>query len=103
MHAHIVENGAGNVVDVIYFCSDACHQDYCDGYDDLPYEGWNGCHEGGDSVEFCASCGVVAGGGYECSHQRDNVVVNRFICDDGEKCECGHYLQLPRKLVERMG
>jgi len=103
MHAHIVENGPGNVVDVIYFCSDGCHRDYCRAHPDLPYEGWNGCHEGGDSVEFCAQCGVVAGGTYECDHQRDDVVVGRFVCDDGEKCGCGHWVQLPRTYVERMG
>ena len=102
MHAQTIENGSGNIVDVIYFCSDACHRDYCAEHDDIPYSGWNGCHEG-SNVEFCAQCGVVAGGVFECHHQNSNIVVNRFRCDDGEKCECGHWLQLPTKLVERMG
>jgi hypothetical protein len=26
MHYHITENGEGNVVDLIPFCSDACHR-----------------------------------------------------------------------------
>jgi hypothetical protein len=103
MHAYIVEDDHGNMVDVIYFCSDACHQMFCRAHPDLPYRGWNGCHEGGDSVEFCAHCGVVAGGTYQCNHQRDVFVVNRFRCDEGEQCECGHWLQLPASLVERMG
>jgi len=99
MHVHIIENGVGNVVDVIPFCSDAYHRDYCASHSDLKYEGWNGCHEGGDSVEFCAECGVVAGGTYECNHQSDNVVVNRFVCDNGERCDCGHWIQLPARLM----
>ena len=95
MNAHIIENGKGNVVDVIYFCSDSCHRSYCSTHTDLTYEGWNGCQEGGDSVEFCAACGVVAGGTYECDCQRDNVVVNRFPSTHGVKCEHGHWVQLP--------
>lgn len=100
MHVHIVENGAGNVVDVIPFCSDACHREFCaNSMGDLAYEGWNGCHEGGDSVEYCAQCGVVAGGAYECDHQRDNVVVNRFRSENGERCEHGHWIQLPEHML----
>jgi hypothetical protein len=99
MHYHITENGDGNVVDLIPFCSDACHREYCAAHSDLEYHGWNGCQEGGDTVEFCAQCGVVAGGTYECDCQRDNVVVNRFRCDDGEKCEHGHWVQLPERMI----
>jgi len=99
MHIHIVENGDGNVVDVIPFCSDSCHRAYCAAHADLPYGGWNGCNDGGDSVEFCAQCGVVAGGTCECDCQRDNVVVNRFASDAGDKCQHGHWLQLPARLL----
>ncbi len=94
MHVHIDEIN-GNVVDVIYFCSDACHQQYILNHPDLTYDGWNGCNEGGDSIEFCSNCGVVAGGTYECDCQRDNVVVNRFPSKEGEKCEHDNYIQLP--------
>ena len=92
MHYHVVENGPGNVVDLIPFCSDACHREYCGTHADLHYDGWNGCQEGGDSVEFCANCGVAAGGTFACNCQRDNVVVNRFVCADGERCEHGNWL-----------
>ena len=95
MHVHLIENGENNIVDVIYFCSDACHKEYCNKHSDLTYDGWNGCQEGGESVEFCANCGVVAGGTYECDCQQDNVVVNRFLSEEGEKCEHGNYIQLP--------
>src|SRR4249920_978103 len=95
MHVHLIENGEGNVVDVIPFCSDACHRDYCAAHSDLTYGGWHGCIEGGDGMEFCAQCGVVCWG-YKCDCQRDNVVVNRFTSDTGEKCEHGNWIQLPR-------
>ena len=103
MHTHLIEDANGDICDVVYFCSDGCHHDYCVAHPDLSYEGWNGCHEGGGSVEFCAQCGVAAGGTYECECQRDNVVVGRFVCDTGEKCEHGNWLQLPAEIVERMG
>lgn len=106
MHVHIIKNGPGNVVDVVPFCSDACHRDWCAEHSNCPYEGWNGCNEGSNGPEFCTNCGVFAGGTPECEHQRDNVVVNRFRCDEGEKCDHGHWIQLParywsRKVIER--
>ena len=53
---HYLEVVLGNeLVDVIPFCSDWCHQQYCRAHD-MKYEGWNGCHEGSDSAEYCASC-----------------------------------------------
>lgn len=94
MHVHLIENGAGNIVDAVPFCSDACHRAYCASHSDLTYGGWHGCQEGGDAVEFCAACGVVCWG-YDCDCQRDNVVVNRFASDSGEKCEHGNWIQLP--------
>ncbi len=97
MHYHTIEDRYGNLVGLIPFCSDACNRAYCNEHDDIEYQGWNGCQEGSDYVEFCAQCGVVAGGAYECNCQGDNVVVNRFRCDDGEKCEHGNWIQLPAK------
>ncbi len=99
MHYHFVEDSSGDLVDLVPFCSDACHQAWCT-ENDVAYGGWSGANEGGDSAEFCAHCGTFAGGTPECDHQRDNVVVNRFRCDDGEQCECGHWLQLPARFVE---
>lgn len=85
-----------DLVDYVPFCSDACHREYCTTHN-IPYEGWNGCHEGGDAPEFCSHCGVFAGGAPECEHQRDNVIVNRFHSDSGERCLCGNWIQLPVK------
>ncbi len=100
MHVHIVENGEGNVVDAVPFCCDTCHRDWCDKHPDIgPYGGWNGCQEGGDYPEFCANCGVFCGGELQCNHQRDNVVVNRFVSDTGEKCQHGNWIQLPANML----
>ena len=53
---HYLEVVSGNeLIDVIPFCSDWCHQQYCRAHD-VKYEGWNGCQEGSDSAEYCASC-----------------------------------------------
>lgn len=101
MHYHFIEF-QGDLVDLVPFCSDACHQAWCE-EEGIEYEGWNGCQEGGDYIEFCANCGVVAGGEYQCDHQRDNISVNRFLSEDGEKCEHGHWIQLPREMVGYIG
>jgi hypothetical protein len=61
MHYHFVEDDSGNVVDLIPFCSDLCHRAWCADHGST-YGGWNGCHEGGDSAEFCANCG-------DCCHE----------------------------------
>ena len=94
MHYHMIEDDTGDLVDIVHFCSDACHRQWCEDNDEK-YGGWNGCNEGSDSVEFCDNCGVVAGGTYECDCQRDNVVVNLFLSEEGEKCEHEHWLQVP--------
>ena len=100
MHIHIVENEHGHIQDTIPFCSDPCHRAYCASHPDIgAYGGWNGCHEGGDYPEFCAACGVYCGGTPECEHQRDNVLVNRFTSETGEKCEHGHFVQVPAKML----
>lgn len=56
--AHIREimDTQGDLIDLEYFCSDWCHQNYCDsnGYE---YEGWNGCHE----MEFTTPCQYCEG------------------------------------------
>jgi len=100
MHYHYVEDSRGDVVDLIPFCSDSCHRDYCQEHG-LAYGGWSGCQEGGDSPEYCAACGTYAGGSFECDCQRDNVLVGRFMSDTGEKCEHGNWLQLPASYLER--
>lgn len=99
MHYHHIDDEDGNLCDLVPFCSDSCHRDWCEAHK-VPYNGWNGANEGSDSPEFCAYCGVYAGGGYDCDHQLDNVVVNRFLSDDGERCDCGHWLQLPASYLD---
>jgi hypothetical protein len=55
MHYHFVEDTHGNLVDLIPFCSDYCHQEWC--YENaIPYGGWNGCHEDPYYEELCARC-----------------------------------------------
>ena len=49
MHLHFIEDGSGDLVDLLEFCSDFCHRD-CMGEE---YQGWNGCHES----EFDSACG----------------------------------------------
>ena len=62
-HYHFIEDDKGDLVDVLTFCSDGCHQTYCLRYN-TDYRGWNGCHE----LEFstpCAYCGEIVAGVYE--------------------------------------
>lgn len=99
MHEHYITDDNGNTVDVITFCSDSCHTDWHAG-NGTEYEGWNGAHESADYNSYCAQCGVIAGTGPEaCSHQKDNFVVNRFTSDDGETCDHGNWIQLPKRLL----
>ena len=91
MHYHLRCDAVGDVVEAVPYCSDACHREGAGN----AYGGWNGCQEGGDYPEWCDNCGVFAGGTPQCEHQANNVVVNRFASTDGEKCECGNWIQLP--------
>ena len=98
MHYHYIEDSRGDLVDLVPFCCDNCHRAWCE-RNDAAYGGWNGCQESAEYVEFCANCGVAAGG-YECDCQRDNVVVNRFLSRDGERCKHGNWIQLPISMME---
>lgn len=101
MHEMIIEDERGDAVDAVPFCSDACHRDYAG----AAYAGWSGCHET-EFTTFCAACGVVIPGvdvdydGQPCECQSRNVVVNRFLSDEGETCEHGHWIQLPARMLE---
>lgn len=103
MHYHFINDDRGELLDIMPFCCDSCHQQWCK-ENGAEYGGWNGAHESGDYgdyLEFCAQCGTVAGGPYECDCQRDNVVVNRFPSDDGEQCEQhGNWLQVPLNFIK---
>ena len=95
MHLHYVTDDTGDTVDVVEFCSDACHRDYTGD----AYDGWSGCHEA-EFTTYRAACGVALPGLEDaCEHQRDNVVVNRFTSEDGERCEHGRWVQLPAAML----
>lgn len=96
MHEHYIEDEDGQLVDAVALCSDACNRDYAG----AAYAGWNGCHEA-EFTTYCAQCGVVIPGEDSCGCQRNNVVVNRFRNAEGERCEHGHWLQLPALLLTR--
>ena len=53
-HIHRHEDSRGDLVELTYFCSDFCHQDWCTDTG-TTYEGWDGCHEI-YSPAVCASC-----------------------------------------------
>lgn len=59
MHYHEIQDDNGDTSDVVPFCSDACHLEWCEARA-IPYGGWNGVHDGADNSEYCASCGVIA-------------------------------------------
>jgi hypothetical protein len=92
MHYHYIEGATGDLIDLVPFCSDDCHRSWC--ADTGEEYIWNGCHEGADYPEYCAQCGVYAGGTPECDCQRYNVLVNRLRCDAPEICAHGNVIQL---------
>lgn len=86
--------------DVIPFCSEGCRNDFArrHAYGEALYM------ESDNSVnEYCAECGVVMIGPDDdwCECQRDNIVVNRFISGNGERCEHDNWIQLPAENVGR--
>ena len=62
-HLHIIEDKNGDAVEQLVFCSDFCHQDYCETRNDgiLEYQGWFG----GQEISFnepCANCNNLVQG-----------------------------------------
>lgn len=58
--SHVIEICSnGDLVDVVYVCGDWCHKTYCH-ENNLPYEGWNGCHEipAEHGEVLCGSCQI---------------------------------------------
>lgn len=53
-HIHPIEAENGDLVDIVTFCSDWCHQQWCRDTG-TAYEGWYGCMEM-QSPSICASC-----------------------------------------------
>jgi hypothetical protein len=54
MHLHFIDDLDGNIIDVMEFCSDFCHQDALG----VEYQGWNGCHEMQHDTT-CQNCGEI--------------------------------------------
>ncbi len=54
-HLHVIEDN-DEVTDVVVFCSDPCHRDWCNRAGNPGYTGWNGCQEISVS-EPCIECG----------------------------------------------
>jgi hypothetical protein len=46
-----IEDSKGDLVDVLVFCTDFCHEAYAR-QNGLEYKGWNGCHE----LDFDQNC-----------------------------------------------
>lgn len=94
MHIHRIEDNHGDVVGVMYFCSDACHRQWC-ARTDTPYDGWDGCHEGGELGEWCNNCGVICNvptdAECDCGYATR---VNRFRVTEPEHCEHGMLIQM---------
>lgn len=63
MHYYYVEDEQGDLVDLIPFCCDSCHREWCR-KNSLDYGGWSGCNES-DSPEWCHNCGVRCNVGNE--------------------------------------
>ncbi len=97
MHYLDIEDEHGNLADAIPLCTDSCHRDYATRLG-VTYEGWNGCHET-ELTTFCANCGVaLAGFDNDCADIDENVIVNRFRSETGERCKRhngAHWVQLP--------
>jgi len=99
MHEHVINDSRGDAVNAVTFCSDSCHVEWHRD-NGTEYEGWNGALESPDCRAYCAQCGVIAATGPEaCSHQKENVVVNRFPSVTGEMCEHGNWIQVPRRML----
>lgn len=59
-HYFPIEDVEGNLVDVVPFCSDWCHRNWCE-QNGEQYGGWNGCYEH-DHTVMCEFCGEVMPG-----------------------------------------
>ena len=54
-HIHLVNDSAGQLVDIVTLCSDSCHKQWCLATG-VSYDGWYGCQEM-PSPAVCAQCG----------------------------------------------
>jgi hypothetical protein len=43
-HYHEIIDRRGDIIDLVVFCSDYCHEQWCIDHE-VEYQGWNGCHE----------------------------------------------------------
>ena len=56
-HIHRITDNAGELIDIVTFCTDRCHRQYCTDTGAV-YGGWDGCNDM-QSPATCASCGQV--------------------------------------------
>lgn len=97
MHEHYLYDDEGDLTDVVPFCCDACHREWC-GAQGEEYDGWNGCHEGADYPQWCANCGARCGIGIETDCDGDCVPVGVYPPYD-RKCEHGYAYYLPAEVA----
>tara|TARA_R110000803_G_scaffold31464_2_gene70154 strand:- start:573 stop:770 length:198 start_codon:yes stop_codon:yes gene_type:complete len=50
-HIHPIEDAEGDIVSILWFCSDYCYRTH----NGCTYGGWNGCHDN-ESNEICEEC-----------------------------------------------
>ena len=90
MHEHFITDEDGVAFDVVPFCSDSCHRQWCADNDET-YDGWYGCQESGVD-QWCEQCGVRCDLDHEgdCDGSCLPVVVNLVYPRDRETfCEHG--------------
>lgn len=85
-----IEDSHGDLIDIVYVCSDSCHRDYCNRLN-IPYLGWDGCHEECEINKYCDQCGVRISTDIDsdCSGVCLPVVVNLICADPTHICEHG--------------
>jgi len=54
-HIHMIEDQNGDLIDLIYFCSDWCNENYCNNSKKYEYQGEYGQVEH-NCNEICANC-----------------------------------------------
>lgn len=63
-YVEILDEDKMDLVDLVPACGEICAESYCREHG-IPYEGWNGCHEGADYPEYCGHCGTRVSVGLE--------------------------------------
>ena len=59
VHEYPIEDQNGEIHDVIRFCSDYCHREWCR-IEGMPYRGWNGLREVESQVSHPPTCDLCS-------------------------------------------